>query len=92
MSKFYAVLFNFQGRAVPTEQIEQVLTAQTSDWMRFTAGQYVVQYDASPRTLYDALKPVTQTGENVLIFEAELNNRSGWASNVVVDWLNKHRP
>jgi hypothetical protein len=93
MSDFFVIMMNFKSTGVaPTKEIEALLDNATADWLRFSSNQYVVRYSGSAKALSDAVRAVLQPGVDILLLPVELNNRAGWASTLVVDWLKKHVP
>lgn len=92
MSQFFTIAINAKEAPPSNATIEQVLDTAVTDWLRFCAGSYVVAYSGDPTALYNQLSSVLKPGDNVMILEANLNNRGGWASTVVVEWLKKHSP
>lgn len=93
MAEFFVVMMNLKvAGVIPTEKIEEVLDANVVDWLRFSGNQYIVQYNGAAKPLSDAIRTVLPPKANILLLPVSLNNRSGWASDVVIDWLKKHAP
>ena len=91
MSNFYALMLNFSGS--PTEyhpKIEAALDAAATDWLRVGAFQYLVATALTAEQIYYTVKPVVAPGAYIVVVGANIANRSGWATQTVIDWFNKY--
>ena len=93
MPNFFVIMINFKAiGAPPTEKIENVLNTLTVDWLRFAGNQYIVNYGGSTSILSTSIRAILDPKADILILPVSLDNRAGWASNLVVDWLTKYAP
>ena len=87
--KFFIITINYKG-GLKSDAIQQALGAH--DWLRFSANTYYVySYILDASGIYNLVRPVLDPKDDIVVVEANLANRHGWASKVAVDWLKKAR-
>lgn len=93
MSSFYAIMLNYAGAAAPVNAaVENILNTFAQDWLRFSSHQYLVKSDWSSQRIYEAIKPVLPPKAHGVVVSVNINDRFGFASTTVVDWIVKHAP
>jgi hypothetical protein len=83
----------FEGSKAPdTDAIESVLN-KAKDWYRYTSNCWIIYTKLDASTWTDRLKKIPGMENHAQFFVSELNldNRSGWASQDLWDWLDKSR-
>lgn len=90
MDRFFVLLTNIKSRPNFDQEIEKILSNNTSDWLRFSKGQYIVKYNGNAENLYSITSGLIDSDEYMLVVEADIKHRRGWASQLAVDWLGKH--
>ena len=89
LGRFFVITINYKD-GLKNDAVQKALGA--FDWMRFASNTYYVySYITNAKALYDLIKPVLDPKDDVLVVEANLANRQGWASKVAVEWLQQAR-
>ena len=93
VGKNYVILLNLLGtKAGMLGGMEAALEARGVDWLRFSGTGYLVHTQLTAESLYHIVKPLLHPNDFVLVCEANLPNRQGWASKVAIDWIKKQAP
>ena len=90
--KFYSIMLNTGGRAVPNDRIEHILDRVVSDWLRYASNQYIVAFEGEAAALYQDLKPILHADDQIVVVKLMLEDRWGWAGPIVTQWITKHFP
>lgn len=89
LGKFFVITINYKG-GIKTDAIQQALGSH--DWLRFSSNTYYVySYLLDATMIYNIVRPVLDPKDDILVVEANVANRHGWASQVAVNWLKKAR-
>lgn len=89
--KFFFLYLDTQDRPVPNSPIEQALNS--FDWVRLRGGRFYLVYSKGPaKKIRDAVQPLLNHEDHLLVGEFNKSDHSGWISKLVIDWLQKDRP
>ena len=90
MAKLFVLLLNQRGdKKVTAGDIETKLDAVVIDWLRVAPNQYFLRFDGASKTIYNAIKPMLQTDDYVIVSELVHQSQCGWVSQLAVDWFAK---
>jgi hypothetical protein len=80
------------SRAPDTDAIEKLLD-KAIDWYRYAPNCWIIYTKLDASNWTERLKniPGMENHAEFLLAELNLNNRSGWASQDLWDWLDKRR-
>jgi hypothetical protein len=90
MPNYYALMLNFTG--APSEyhpKIEAAINPVTTDWLRLGNYQYLVATHLTSEQLYQLVKPNLPDGAYIVVVAVNIADRSGWASQITIDWFKK---
>jgi hypothetical protein len=87
--KFYHVFMRLRP-GVTLEQAEVRMNLSV-DWFRYDVHNWLVYSTSDADTLWSRFKPLIEPEGLLLVCEINVQNKNGWMSKSVWDWLNKKR-
>ena len=69
--------------------IQKALNAAV-DWVMYMPNCYILYSDRSVQDWYEEFKPILGARDHVFICAVDLNERQGWLSSSVWDWIRKY--
>lgn len=91
MAKLFVLLINQRSApAVSADDIQGKLDAVVLDWLRVAPSRYFVRYDGGSNGIYEAIKPLFRTEDDILVCELAPNTVRGWASKMAAEWFAKY--
>ncbi len=73
------------------KDLEPVFYASGDDWVRYSAGSWIVWTEKTAAEWYLIVKPHIAVYEYVLIAELNMNERFGWQPKYIWDWIDSKR-
>jgi hypothetical protein len=70
-----------------TLQIDNVMRTFGDDWVRYSATNWIVWTDKSADEIFQRIKPYIFGQEQVLVAAIDMNDRSGWLTPVLWQWM-----
>lgn len=88
--KFLHIGFVFTGPP-RVKDLEPVFDASGDDWMRYSASNWIVWTERSAAQWYSIISPHIALSEQVLIIGVDMNERYGWLTRSLWDWMDVRR-
>ena len=88
--KFLHIGFVFSGPP-RVKDLEPVFNAAGDDWVRYSNSNWIVWTERSAADWYMIVRPFISTTEQVLIVGLDMNERNGWLTMAIWDWIDLRR-
>jgi hypothetical protein len=84
--KFLHVGLMFAGLP-KTSELDATVTLVSDDWIRYANNNWILWTERSAENVYNALKPVIGTNDQMLIVGLDMTERNGWLARWVWEWI-----
>ena len=88
--KVYVVVINCGDRIAPNSNIERAINS-ARDWLRFSQNVYFIRSGFLADYWYDVIKPLLHVEDQLLVIEANEQNRKGWVFPLALEWFTTRR-
>jgi len=90
MSKgsFLLVTFNFEGKAPPTEGINQCFESALN-WITYAPNCWILYTTNGMEVWFDRLRKIVDKDASIFIVEVERSKWTGWMPKSAWEWLKK---
>ena len=91
MHRFVHAAFYFEDR-IKVRELEQVFTAISDDWIRFSALSWILWTDRPAPHIYTLLTPYLEADDQLLISALSKTDLFGFIAPWIWDWMNSKSP
>lgn len=88
--KFLHIGFAFSGPPRVVD-LEPIFNGSDDDWIRYSATSWIVWTQRSANDWYLVVQPHIGPQEQVLVVGLDMNERSGWLTKSIWDWIDIRR-
>ena len=88
--RFLHIGFTFNGPP-RMRDLEPIFSSSGDQWLRYSAGSWIVWTEKSVSDWYAIVKPHIATSEFVLIVGLDMTERNGWQPQYIWDWIDSKR-
>jgi hypothetical protein len=88
--QFLHIAFEFSDLDPKIKKLKPVFD-QALDWVRYTPTCWIVWTSSSAEKWYERLRPYIDDDDAMLIVKIDMDERQGWLSKTIWNWMNKKR-